>query len=324
MSKALLTSLLGGFSGVYRGARNMYNNRRRRNVGANKINRRNRNNYKRRKGLEINNAEGGYKQVYVNSRVESQTVELYVTISLDDNGNYVFNYGAPLQYNIQAALNDNSEFLHIRQNCIQYKVKFISISFNYNRIPAANDKFSKMLITPETDMVLTNSDPKVNKNTMVWDMTKPGTKNYQFRINNRNTEKINNEWQIADSQWNAVMIMHLSSQGYNKIYRDADQPDPTRELGECKISIQILFVRSDTENNAYRITNKDVINYIKDTKYKEIMNLKNLNKEKQITNEIIKKNNELERIKVESEENNNENNNEENNNENNENKNNEQ
>lgn len=150
----------------------------------------------------------------------------------------------------------------------------ISFSFNYNRHPSANDKFSKLLLTPETDMVLENSDPKNNQNTMIWDMTSLGTKNYNFRINNRNTEKINQEWQISDSQWNAICILHISQQGSNSIYRLNDQPEPNRYLGEIKVAVQVLYVKSDTENNSSRVTQQDVIKYMMKTHYKEIQQMK--------------------------------------------------
>lgn len=210
--------------------------------------------------------DGGYKQVYSNGPIQAQTIELYTTISLDDNGNYIFSEEiSGLEYNLQRALNDNNEFLELRNRSIQYKVTYIAVSFNYNRQPNQNDKFSKMLITPETDMVLQNSDPKINKNTMTWDMTRLGTKNYDFKINTRNTEKINQEWQVADSQWNAICIFHLSSQGYNKIYRDANQPEPTRELGELKISVRVSYIKADSDNinNKFRITTQDLIKTLK-------------------------------------------------------------
>jgi hypothetical protein len=202
---------------------------------------------RRRRGVEINQAEGGYKQVYINNRVQQQTVEMYKTIQADRNANYVFEGNSPLTLDVSAMLNDTDEFLELRRTSLQFKVVFISFSFNYNRIPISNEKFSKMPMTPETDMVLQNNDPKINKNTMVWDMTKNGTKNYAFRINTRNTEKENQEWQIAESFWNAILKLHISSQGLNEL-----EAEPLyRNLGELKISISVLYVKAD-ETQAQR------------------------------------------------------------------------
>jgi hypothetical protein len=203
-------------------------------------------NKRRNNTIEINNAEGGYKQVYTNNRVQQQTIEFYKTIQMDRNANYVFEGNSPLAFDVAAQLNDTDEFLELRRTSLQYKVVFVDFSFNYNRVPIANEKFSKMLMTPETDMVLQNNDPKINKNTMVWDMTKNGTKNYNFRINTRNTEKENQEWQIAESFWNAILKLHISSQGLNEL-----EAEPLfRNLGELKISISVIYVKADeTQQN---------------------------------------------------------------------------
>jgi hypothetical protein len=91
---------------------------------------------------------------------------------------------------------------------------------------------------------------------MCWDMTKLGTKNYSFRINNRNTDKENQEWQIAESFWNGIMKLHLSCQGTNMHGTDTD----FLEIGELKISVSVLYIKSDmTNNNRYHLSTHEIM-----------------------------------------------------------------
>jgi hypothetical protein len=245
-------------------------------------NRRKRRNWQN-KGLEINKAIGGTKQVYNNSRVQFQTIEFYSQIVLPDpDYDYLFLVTNSPEYNLASQLNDNDEFLELRKRSIQYKVMSMAMSFNYNRVPAAQDKFSKMIVTPETDMVLQVEDPKINSNSMVWDMSTNGTKNYSFRFNNRNTEKINAEWQIAESQWNAVVKVKLSSQGTNYIHK-IDGQTTNFVLGEVKFSFRIKYVQTDSpHDNLNRITNTDILNIMRLKFNQAILLNKAQNKMKQL------------------------------------------
>lgn len=237
--------------------------------------------------LEINRAEGGYKQVYNNGRVQQQTIEIYKTIGVSGNLAYIFtDTQSDEQLNVQSLLNDNSEFLELRRTCLQYKIKMLSFSFNYNRIPQSQDKFSKMLISPETDMVLQASDPKLNNNTMVWDMTSNGSKNYNFRINNRNTEKQNQEWQISEAQWNAVCILHLTQQGEIFI-KDRESVFPV-QLGEIKIAVSVVYVKADTENNnRVHLTTSNILNTIAEENRNRIEQKAKINKIEQNKKKIL-------------------------------------
>jgi len=227
---------------------------------------------KRTTQIEINKAIGGNKQLHNNGRTQIQTIEFYSSIALPDpTFVYIFEGVNTSTYDIAGSLNDQNEFLNLRKRALQYKVQQVAISFNYNRIPSANDKFSKLLVTPESDMVLEVEDPKINSNTMVWDMTANGTKNYNFKITNRNTEKINQEWHTGDSDWSAVLKIHLSAQGENKIYKPNDQTIPTFSLGEVKFSVQIVYIQIDSDAVIDRVTQRDAIAYVKNTFGEEIL-----------------------------------------------------
>jgi hypothetical protein len=263
--------------------------------------------YQNRKGIEVNKAVGGTKQVYNNSRVQFQTIEFYSAIALPDpDFNYMFSVTNSPNYNLVSQLNDNDEFLNLRKRSIQYKVTSVAMSFNYNRTPSAQDKFSKMIITPETDMVLEVDDPKINSNSMIWDMSTNGTKNYSFRINNRNTEKINSEWQISESQWNAIVNVHLSSQGDNYIHTIQGQTS-NYVLGEVKFSFRIKYIQTDSpHDNLNRITNSDLLNIMRIKfsdmikQYKLQQNIKALEEDKKKIDDKIKKLNEITTINVNS------------------------
>jgi hypothetical protein len=248
-------------------------------------------------GIEINKAVGGTKQVYNNSRMQFQTIEFYDNIVLPDpDYNYLFRGTNSQDYNLTSILNDNNEFLELRKRALQYKVTSVAMSFSYNRVPAGNDKFSKMIITPETDMVLEVDDPKINSNSMVWDMSVNGTKNYSFRINNRNTEKINVEWQIGESQWNAICVLHLSSQGDNYIHPIPNQT-PNFVLGEVKFSVRVKYIQTDMPHeSAKRITQTDLLNIIMFKFSDEIMVIKMKKQQKRLEQEKEKIDQELKQI----------------------------
>lgn len=210
--------------------------------------RRKRNNILTNGKLEVNKAVGGYKSLANNGRIQEQTIDMYVSIYANqaEYSQYSFTQSYDRNYNIQAKLNDNEEFLKLRSRCIQYKIKQVSLSFNYCRVPASKEIFSKMILTPESDQVLEVVDPKLNRNSMTWDMTQNGTKNYQFRINKRNTNEDNVEWQSADSQWSGVLIIHISEQGENRILEGEQAID--YYLGTMKVSVNVIYVQNDSTN----------------------------------------------------------------------------
>jgi hypothetical protein len=206
----------------------------------------------RRNIYNRHNDIGGTKQPSQNGQVRFQTIELYNTIQLQMNyqaTHYTFGENSR-EYSIQVALNNSDEFNEMRRHSLKYRILGISINFNYNRIPSNGEKFPKMLITPETDMILASEQPLLNKNTMVWDMTQIGNKNYNFRITPANTEKINQEWLISESQWNAVLSLHIDEAGMIQYNYDQDLvSEPTPVLGEVKVSVRIKYIPNDITGN---------------------------------------------------------------------------
>jgi hypothetical protein len=150
-------------------------------------NRRNRRNNIQK--IEVNDAIGGRKSVSNTGRIHEQTINMYTQIAVN-NETYSFPLGSS-ELNIQQLLNDSQEFLDMRKKCLEYKVVQVSVNFNFSYIPLPGNRFPKMILNPETDTVLETQDPKLNRNAMIWDMTKTGNKNFNFRINKRNTEETN-------------------------------------------------------------------------------------------------------------------------------------
>jgi hypothetical protein len=221
---------------------------------------------KRRNGktgkIEVSDAIGGRKQVSNTGRVQEQTINMYTNIHTGMDNKYYFTAGRAL--NIQSMLNDEQEFLDMRKRALEYKIVQIAVNFNYNYIPTPGSRFPKMILTPETDTVLEVADPQKNRNAMVWDMTKIGNKNFNFRITKQNTEMTNREWQNGAAQWSGIAILHISE--ISEV-----QSDNNINLGDVKISVQVLYRPLDTVlvYNSKHISDKEAINEIKQMIIKE-------------------------------------------------------
>jgi hypothetical protein len=212
--------------------------------------------------LEVNDAIGGRKQVSNTGRVQEQTINMYTNILIGQDNKYYFTGGR--QLNIQSMLNDEQEFLDMRKRALEYKIIQIAINFNFNYIPTPGTRFPKMILTPETDTVLEVADPQKNRNAMFWDMTRTGNKNFNFRITRQNTEMSNREWQNGAAQWSGIAIIHLSE------ISDV-QAEPNLNLGDVKISVQVLYRPLDTVlvYNAKHISDKQAINMLKEQMIKQ-------------------------------------------------------
>jgi hypothetical protein len=232
-----------------------------------------RNRFKRMNKLEISDAIGGRKSVNNTGKIIEQTVNMYTHIAVT-NDQYSFPLGSK-ELNIQALLNDSQEFLDLRRKALEYKIVQVAVNFNYNYIPLQGNRFPKMILTPETDTVLQVQDPLKNRNSMVWDMTRIGNKNFNFRISKQNTEESNLEWQNGAAQWSGICILHLSQVS-------TVESDPNVNLGDVKISVQVLYRPVDSGVIVNRITDKEVIQYMKN-KMKEEKQLEQIQEEIQRT-----------------------------------------
>jgi hemerythrin superfamily protein len=234
--------------------------------------------------IEVNDAIGGRKQVSNTGRVQEQTINMYTNIHTGMDNKYYFTAGRSV--NIQSMLNDEQEFLDMRKRALEYKIVQIAVNFNYNYIPTPGSRFPKMIITPETDTVLEVADPQKNRNAMVWDMTRIGNKNFNFRITRQNTEMTNREWQNGAAQWAGIAILHISE--ISEV-----QSDSNINLGDVKISVQVLYRPLDTVlvYNKNHISDKEAINMLKQKLIKEKEEKEMQQKLEQFKNEKLNKSN---------------------------------
>lgn len=230
-------------------------------------------NYQQRKrfnnGIEVNKADGGWKSPSFNGRVIGQTINMKFLLIANRYQDFEYYVGTSnddmsKELNIQSRLNNNDEFLNLRKQALQYKVKNICVSINYDRVPKAGERWNKLMITPETDLI-EDDDPLLNKNTMQLDMTKNGTKNYNFRITRKNTEYDNSGWIIGQAQFSGLIKLHFSELDMN-IGDDEATTFPKSVLGTIQVAVRVVYVHKDINDSEYkkeiRITKNDIKNYV--------------------------------------------------------------
>jgi hypothetical protein len=220
-------------------------------------------------GIEINKAEGGWKSPSYNGKIIGQTINMKFLLVGNYHQDFAYyigsdSYDLTQDFDITSKLNDNDEFLQLRKQALQYKVQNICVSINYCRIPKAGERWNKLMITPETDLI-EQDDPLLNKNTMQLDMSKNGTKNYNFRITKRNTEYDNSGWIIGQAQFSGIVKLHLSQLDTNVGDPDASSFDKS-VLGTVQVSARIVYIHKDINQsdakNRTRFTKAEIYNFV--------------------------------------------------------------
>jgi hypothetical protein len=235
-----------------------------------------------RNGIEINHADGGWKSPSYNGKIIGQTVNMKFLLVANYHQDFKYYIGTDSMdltqdFDLTAKLNDNDEFLQLRKQALQYKVKNICVSINYSRIPKAGERWNKLMITPETDLI-EQDDPLLNKNTMQLDMTKNGTKNYNFRVTRRNTEADNAGWIIGQAQFSGMLQLHLDQLDTNVGDPDATTLDKST-LGTIQISVRIVYVHKDINQSdnkqRTKFTRGEILKYIENKMLQEQENKQN-------------------------------------------------
>jgi hypothetical protein len=207
------------------------------------IARRNENRRRNRVGIEINRAEGGYKDITVPYRNQSIGINTYGRLAINKVGEqwlYAFqpendNYANHQEYNIITMLNDSTEFKDRLKTTSQYRLKMISICVMNNRIPEARDTLSRLLLYVNTTKVSV-IDPKVQNNVMRLNMNTIGTKNFNFNINNANIGKDFTGWFDGEDLYTGNVYLHVASEDINNMNDDTQS---TIVLGTVKITFHI-------------------------------------------------------------------------------------
>jgi hypothetical protein len=233
--------------------------------------------FRNRNGIEINKSDGGWKSPSYNGKIIGQTINLKFLLVANYHQDFKYyigsdSYDLTQDFDLTAKLNDSDEFLQLRKQALQYKVKNICVSINYSRIPKAGERWNKLMITPETDLI-EQDDPLLNKNTMQLDMTKNGTKNYNFHITRMNTESDNQGWIIGQAQFSGILKLHLSQLDQNVGDPDASAFDKS-VLGTVQISARVVYIHKDINQSdareRTRFTKAEVYNYVNQKMLDEI------------------------------------------------------
>jgi Sec-independent protein translocase protein TatA len=214
------------------------------------INRRRRNNNRRRRNnFEINQADGGLKQNYGRQQTRMVPVNLFgriVAIRQTDgfayrfqllSENYNFSYD---DLDLMSYLNTSTEFNTWRELAMQYKVKGINTTINYNYHANSGDYVPRLLLMYNTDVVR-SEDLKFESNVMNLDLSKVGTKNYNIFLNNKNMFKSSIEWQLASQTYPSYVHLKIGQQDTTYLTGDIQ----FAILGTVKITINVLFRLND-------------------------------------------------------------------------------
>lgn len=223
---------------------------------------------RKRNQIEINKAEGKNKIITDFGPIRRIAINSYSAIYVQqDTLYYILQNSLKRVFNFQEDLRASQEFQNWKYRAAAFKFETVCISFNYNRIPNGGEKFAKILLTISSDMIPFVDNPDKNRNSMIWDMSHNGTKNFNFRITNRNTEKINQEWQNPDSDWSGVLKCSISEvdQASTRVKPDTELgEDFPIKIGELKITYRIAFRLTDTSFAVREMpSTAEAINYIK-------------------------------------------------------------
>jgi hypothetical protein len=226
---------------------------------------------RKRAGLEINKAEGGFKQITIPYRTQGIGINTYarlVVTKIGDNWQYGFqpeteNYATYDEYNLMVMLNNSSEFKDRLRTTSQYKVLGVRICIMNNRIPEVKDRLSKLLAYVNTTKVGV-IDPKTQNNVMELNMNTIGTKNFNFNLNNSNIGKDFTGWFDGEDLYTGNVYLHVAGQDDNYLN---EQNETTVILGTVKVTFSVLTRIQDKLRNAepsLKISNEDKIKQLEE------------------------------------------------------------
>jgi hypothetical protein len=236
---------------------------------------------KNNNGIEINKAEGGFKNITIPYRTQGIGINTYgriVVTKVGESWIYGFqpendNFATHGEYNIMTMLNDSIEFKNRLKTTSQYKVIGIRICIMNERIPEAKDRLSRLLVHVNTTKVSV-LDPKVQNNVMRLNMNTIGTKNFNFNLNNANIGKDFTGWYDGEDLYTGNVYLHVTQEDINNI---TDETETTIILGTVKITFSILTrIQDYTRNNepSKKLTDKEKIEKLE----KQIEEMKNKDK----------------------------------------------
>lgn len=213
--------------------------------------RRRRNNYWN-SGIEINKAEGGFKNITNTGRIIRTGINTYLTLignKWDAVGNkwqYMFkrNDSVPSHMiDVTEYLNSSTEFLDFLKRVSQYKVLGVNVMLQNSRVPKAGEVPSRLLFYASTDKIQVDN-PKVDRNVMRLNMNTVGTKNFNFKLNKGNTNDLNLGWQDSSEYYNGAIQLRVSSEDDSYF----DDEETNIMIGTVKVTITVLGRLQDSNN----------------------------------------------------------------------------
>lgn len=217
--------------------------------------RRRRRNKANNAGIEINKADGGYKSIVRTGAVRHLAINEYARMYLDKAGSsYEYKFylksdgyaSGSGSINITSLINNSSEFNDWCTAATQYKVYGVRFSFDYTRVPEAGDAMARLLMSVQTDKCNV-IEPDIERNVMNLDMSRNGVKNFNFNLNNRNTEVDNLGWHDTADYFGARCILRVVGQDLTFL-KDTSQLQVF--LGTIKISIMAKVRLRDYISNS--------------------------------------------------------------------------
>lgn len=139
-----------------------------------------------RNGMEINRAEGGFKNLNQGGKRILRSINIFLEFTLNQNGDYCIDGVQSKLLNIY--LVNSTEFNNWRLVSYKYKPLGVNISIDYNTSVPVQIGLNKLILSIETSL-LSGEYPNVNATSMQLNMSRMGVKNFNFRFNSGNMNK---------------------------------------------------------------------------------------------------------------------------------------
>lgn len=222
-----------------------------------------------RQGIEINRAEGGFKNVVTSGRLVPITINTFGRVTYYHQSNNEFIPEFQLESNnytthtniidVADELNNAAEFTENRKKSDQYQVISVALTIDYNRIPQGGDRVAKLLLMTETDKQegLLQYEMKRENNIMKLGMGSNGVKNYNTKVTPVTTSPENRAWQSSQYTWGGTWKIKISQVDDTVLTRLHDEAYMT--LASWKLSVKVLFRITDMNNLNINMTPQPTI-----------------------------------------------------------------
>jgi len=233
----------------------------------------------RRSGMEINRAEGGFKNMLPTRKVKQIAINKYYNLVAHKvNNSYVYGVDSGSQQsfgyflNLQTELAGAQEMIDYLKISDQYKVIGININTDIDRIPNAGDILPKLLMYYDTDM-FTTAYPLTASNVMHLSISSNGNKNYNVLLNRNTIPKDYIGWIASSTAYNTKLKLHIGQANNCYLYGD---PENDTRLGTIKVTFNVKFRLRDQnfdETKAGNMTIQQKIEkgiFVDEPRYKEV------------------------------------------------------